>query len=84
MTQGERYPVNSEASQVKRAVQYLRELETSGVELHEILGGEAGTAFIRDGCEGTPEIAYAAFAFVHAPTFHTRGAGKTKNPSENY
>lgn len=83
MAEGEQYPINSDDSRVKRAVQYLRELETSGVELHEILGGEAGAAFIRDGCEGEPEIAYAAFALVHAPTVHIRGVGKTKNPGEN-
>lgn len=83
MAEGEQYPVNSDDSRVKRAVQYLRELETSGVELHEILGSEAAAAFIRDGCEGEPEIAYAAFALVHAPTVHIRGVGKTKNPGEN-
>ncbi len=47
------------------------------------MGGEAGAAFIRDGCEGEPEIAYAAFALVHAPTVYIRGVGKTKNPGEN-
>lgn len=51
---------------VKRAAQRLRELESSGVALTEILGGRAGAAFIREECEGDPEVAAAAFAFVHS------------------
>jgi hypothetical protein len=84
MAKGGQYPVNPDDSRVKRAIRYLHELETSGVELHEIFGGEAGVAFIRDGCEGDPEVAYAAFTLVHAPTSQGHhGVGKTKNPSEN-
>jgi hypothetical protein len=49
------------------AAERLRELESSGVALTEILGGQAGAAFIREECEGDPELAAAAFAFVHSP-----------------
>ena len=42
---------------VTRATQRLRELQARGVELYEILGGEAGATFIRDACErGTPRL----------------------------
>ena len=51
-----------ETDRVTRAVQRLRELKAGGVELHDILGGQAGVAFIRDDCEGDPEVAYAAVA----------------------
>ena len=52
---------------VKRAAQRLRELRASGVALSEILRGQAGAAFIREECEGNPEVAAAAFALVHSP-----------------
>lgn len=52
---------------VIRAAQQLRELEISGITLPEILGGEAGAAFVRDYCGGDPDIASTAFALVHAP-----------------
>ena len=54
-------------TQVTRATWRLRELKATGVELHEILGGRAGAAFIRDYCGGDPEVAYAAIAFVYFP-----------------
>jgi hypothetical protein len=61
-----------EKDPVTKAVQRLRELKAGGVELHEILGGQAGVAFIRDDCEGDPEVAYTAVALVHYPTTHER------------
>ena len=61
--------VRSESAieRVERAAERLRELEASGVYLAEILGGEAGAAFVRDDCDGDPEVAHAAFALVHSP-----------------
>ena len=56
---------------MKRAAQRLRELQASGVAFSEILSGEAGVAFIREECEGNPEVAAAAFAFVHSPRGRT-------------
>jgi hypothetical protein len=56
-----------ENGRVPRAVQRLRELKAAGVELHEILGGQVGVAFIRDDCGGDPEVAYAAIALVYYP-----------------
>jgi hypothetical protein len=53
---------------VERAAERLRELEASGVSLSEILGGEAGTAFVRDDCHGDLDIAQAAFALLHSPS----------------
>jgi hypothetical protein len=53
---------------VERAVERLRELEASGVALFEILGGEAGTAFVCNDCHGDPDIAHAAFALLHSPS----------------
>jgi hypothetical protein len=50
---------------VERAAERLRELKASGVELSEILGGQAGAVFISDYCEGDPDLAYAAFASAH-------------------
>jgi hypothetical protein len=50
----------------------LGELKAAGVELHEILGGWAGEAFIRDYCDGDPEVAYAAIALVYFPMTHER------------
>ena len=61
-----------ENGRVPRAAQRLRELKTAGVELHEILGGQVGVAFIRDDCGGDPEVAYAAIALVYYPTAHER------------
>jgi hypothetical protein len=57
-----------EETQVTRATWRLGKLKAAGVELHEILGGRAGAAFIRDYCGGDPEVAYAAIAFVYFPT----------------
>jgi hypothetical protein len=51
---------------VKRAAERLRELEASGVELSEILGGPAGAQFVCRDCEGDPDLAYAAFALAHS------------------
>jgi hypothetical protein len=61
---------------VTSATQRLRELQASGVELYEILGGEAGATFIRDACEGDPEVGYAAIALAYYPTTHERRVGE--------
>ena len=66
------YPVNEYSSEelrperVQRLARRLRELEASGVELHRILAGESGVAFIRDECGGDADIAAAAFTLVHS------------------
>ena len=56
-----------EVTQVTRATWRLGKLKAAEVELHEILAGRAGAAFIRDYCGGDPEVAYAAIAFVYFP-----------------
>jgi hypothetical protein len=68
-------PVEDEENSVEvltnplaRSTQRLSELKAKGVELHEILGGQVGAAFIRDYCDGDHEVAYAAFALVYSPT----------------
>ena len=61
-----------ENDRVPRAARRLRELKAAGVELHEILGGQAGAAFIHDDCEGAPEVGYAAVALVYYPTTHEK------------
>jgi hypothetical protein len=61
-----------EDDRVTRAARRLCELKAAGVELHEILGGQAGAAFIRDDCDGDPEVAYEAIALVYYPTSHER------------
>ena len=65
-----------EDNQVTRAARQLRELKAAGVELHEILGGEAGASFLRDDCDRDPEVAYAAIALVYYPTTHEKRAGE--------
>jgi hypothetical protein len=60
---------------VTRATQRLRELQARGVELYEILGGEAGATFIRDACEGDPGVTYVAIALVYFPSTHERRVG---------
>ena len=57
-------------------IRRLRELKAAGVELHEILGGQAGATFIRDDCDGDPEVAYAALTLVFSPTAHKRWLGE--------
>jgi hypothetical protein len=57
---------------VSRAAGRLGELKAAGVELHEILGGRAGAAFIRDYCDGDPQVAYAAIALVYYPTTYEK------------
>ena len=64
--------VGTSAERVQRAAKRLRELEASGVGLYEILGGEAGAAFLCEACHGDLDIAYAAFSLLHAP--RSRGA----------
>ena len=58
--------------QVTGAARRLRDLKAAGVELHEILGGRAGATFIRDDCDGDPEVAYAAVALVYFPIAQER------------
>jgi hypothetical protein len=65
-----------ENDRVPRAARRLRELKAGGVELHEILGGQAGATFIRDDCGGDPEVAYAAIALVYYPKTHERRLGE--------
>ncbi len=60
--------------QVTEAARRLRGLKATGVELYEILGGRAGANFIRDGCDGDPEVAYAAVALVYFPMAQKRRA----------
>jgi hypothetical protein len=67
-------PEGARGERVKRAAQRLRQLQASGVDLSEILGGEAGAAFVREDCEGDPEVAAAAFARVHSPRGRDSGA----------
>ena len=61
-----------EKERVQKAARRLCELKASGVELHEMLGGKAGVEFIRDHCEGDPDVAYAALALVYSPTLPKR------------
>jgi hypothetical protein len=67
-------PEGARDERVKRAAQRLRQLQASGVDLSEILGGEAGAAFVREDCKGDPEVAAAAFARVHSPRGRDSGA----------
>jgi hypothetical protein len=60
--------------QVTEAARRLRGLKATGVELYEILGGRAGANFIRDDCDGDPEVAYAAVALVYFPMAQKRRA----------
>ena len=66
---------------VKIAAERLRELKASGVELSDILGGTAGAAFVRDYCEGDPDLAYAAFALAHSTTIQHEGSPFVVRPS---
>jgi hypothetical protein len=65
-----------ENDRVMRAIRRLRELKAAGVELHEILGDQVGAAFIRDDCDGDPEVAYVAIALVYYPTTYKRRVGE--------
>jgi hypothetical protein len=72
-------PEGARGERVKRAAQRLRQLQASGVDLSEILGGEAGAAFVREDCEGDPDVAVAAFALVHSPRGR-EGGGEAVRP----
>jgi hypothetical protein len=61
-----------EEDRIRLAAQRLRELKAGGVELYEILGGQAGADFLRDYCEGDPEVAYAAITLVYSPSTQDR------------
>ena len=69
----EENPTEALTNQVIRAARRLRELKAEGVELCEILGGQAGATFVRDHCKADPEVASAAFALVYGPTASRRG-----------
>ena len=82
MARDDKYPLDAGVPRVKKAVRRLRELEASGIEIYEILGGEAGVAFVSHDCDGDLDIAYVAFALVHAPTAHVvHGIEEIENPS---
>lgn len=66
-----------EETQVTRATWRMGKLKAAGVELHEILGGRAGAALIRDYCGGDHEVAYAAIAFAYFPTTSKIAVSKT-------
>ncbi len=72
LTEEEESSVEDLTDPLPRAARRLSELKAKGVELHEILGGQAGAAFVRDHCDGDHEVAYAAFALVYSPTFTKR------------
>ena len=61
-----------EEDRITLAAQRLHELKAGGVELYEILGGQAGAAFLRDYCEGDPEVAYAALTLVYSASTQNR------------
>ena len=61
---------------VTRATRRLGELKTAGVQLSELLGGEAGAVFLRDDCDGDPKVAYAAVARVYFSRTHERRVGE--------
>ena len=68
-------PIVMTTGRVTRATRRLGELKTAGLQLSELLGGEAGAVFIRDDCDGDPEVAYAAVALVYFPRTHERRVG---------
>ncbi len=77
----EENPVEALANPITRAAQRLRELKAKGVELSEILGGQAGATFVRDHCDGDHEVAYAAFALVYSPTTAKRSVEEKEEGS---
>src|ERR687890_2012302 len=56
-----------EETQVTRATWRLGKLKAAGVELHEILGGRAGAALIRDYCGGDAHVGDAGKPLVCFP-----------------
>jgi hypothetical protein len=69
-------PETTSDERITTATWRLRELKTAGLELSEILGGEAGASFLRDDCDRDPEVAYAAIALVYYPKTHEKRAGE--------
>jgi hypothetical protein len=67
VSSNERALQGARKERVERAAERLRELKASGVEITEILSGPAGAAFVKDDCEGDPDLAGAAFALVYSP-----------------
>ena len=59
-----------------RATRRLGELKDTGVPLSELLGGEAGAAFVQDDCEGDVDLAFAAFTVVFSWSTHKRWEGE--------
>ena len=47
------------------------------------MAGRAGAAFMRDYCEGDPEVAYAAIALVYYPRTHERRERRGREQGEN-
>jgi hypothetical protein len=72
----QRNPVVTITARITRATQRLGELKAMGIQLSELLGGEAGRTFIRDDCDGNPEVAYAAIALAYYPRTYERIVGK--------
>ena len=60
-------PAPAREDRIKRVAERLRELEALGVPLWELLNGPAGKEFVSRECQGDPELAGEAFAFVHSP-----------------
>jgi hypothetical protein len=83
----EENPIEALTNRVIRAARRLCELKAEGVELSEILGGQAGATFVRDYCNADPEVASAAFALVYGPTASRRGVeekGKEKGKGDDF
>ena len=83
VTEVEENPAVTTTGRVTRATRRLGELKTAGVQLPELLGGEAGAAFIRDECAGDPEVAYEALTLVFSPTATSAGRGRRELSSYN-
>jgi hypothetical protein len=60
-------PAPAREDRIKWVAERLRELEALGVPLWELLDGPAGKEFVSRECQGDPELAGEAFAFVHSP-----------------
>jgi hypothetical protein len=73
VAEDEENSVEALANPVVRATRRLRELKAKGVQIHEILGGQAGATFVCHHCDGDHEVAYAAFALVYSSTAPNAG-----------
>jgi hypothetical protein len=80
------WPIDRHGDWVKRATERLREIQASGVALFEVLGGEAGAAFVREDCGGDSDVAEVAFALVYSPWIagsRLLGEGEAKTGATN-